>query len=358
MKKLGLITFHDTNNFGSWLQTYALYKKLADIGITVEVIDYRCDEIIRREKLTLHSVNEILLKKSGEVYLILLKRLIKQFFFWLYSQKYIRVSRIKYNRINIKSANAKYDVFMIGSDLVWDTRVTNRDFTYMADFAEESKRKISYAASLGYERIPDNELKEYKRCLSRFHSISVREESAEKLLKDIVSVPIEVVSDPTMLLTKKEWLHFVKKTSKFEDYVLVYFVDDKEKILRVARQYARNHRCKVLVISDWRVGGAVNISPYSISDFLTLIYYAKKVFTASYHGVLFSLYFEKQLAFCNRKPEDRMKSLADRMGIANYEINADGFDVETKIDYGDVTLKINEFRKKSMYQLKTMLEDR
>lgn len=47
--KVGILTYHDTKNFGSWLQAYALQKKCEDIGCDVEIIDYQCPEIKRRE---------------------------------------------------------------------------------------------------------------------------------------------------------------------------------------------------------------------------------------------------------------------------------------------------------------------
>ena len=53
MKRIGLLTFHDTTNFGSWLQTYALYEKVRQLGYNAEIIDYRCKGIELREKLSI-----------------------------------------------------------------------------------------------------------------------------------------------------------------------------------------------------------------------------------------------------------------------------------------------------------------
>lgn len=47
--KIGLLTFHDTNNFGSYLQAYGLYKKIEDLGYKCDVVDYQCESIIERE---------------------------------------------------------------------------------------------------------------------------------------------------------------------------------------------------------------------------------------------------------------------------------------------------------------------
>ena len=57
-KRVGVITFHNYDNYGAILQSYALQKKLQEIGTQPEIIDYRCDYISNPFRL----VN---LKKKG-----------------------------------------------------------------------------------------------------------------------------------------------------------------------------------------------------------------------------------------------------------------------------------------------------
>ena len=49
MRSIGLITYHHTTNFGSLLQTYALYKTVTQMGYNCKVIDYRNDAVEKRE---------------------------------------------------------------------------------------------------------------------------------------------------------------------------------------------------------------------------------------------------------------------------------------------------------------------
>lgn len=228
----------------------------------------------------------------------------------------------------------------------------------MLNFVECGKKRISYAASLGYEEVPENQKAIYTKFLNRFQFITVREDGAKKTLEKILHVPIEVVSDPTMLLSKKEWLSFVKRVNKYGDYVLLYFIDDKEKLLHLARGYARKHGCKVLVISGDSSIRDLHVSPKNVSEFLSLIYYAKKVFTASYHGLLFSIYFEKQFAYCNRKPEDRMRSVARKLEIEDFEIQGEGFDLEYRADFKEINEKVEGFRESSLFMLKKIIGER
>lgn len=356
-KKVGILTFHDTNNFGSWLQTYGLYKKLLELGIDVEIIDYKCDEIVKREKLTWNIFFELLKQNDLFVYRFLWNAIKKQMWFGIYSSKYLKKSKKKYNKSNIKESNSVYDIFLIGSDLVWNTRITNEDFSYMLDFVDKNKKKLAYAASIGYEEIPENQKEKYKKFLRRFFCITVREELARNLLQDLTGYSIAVVSDPTLLLSKREWMSFVNNKNVYGNYVLVYFIDDKKKILRIAKQYAYNHKCRILIISNNFLSNECCVAPTNVSEFLSLIYYADKIFTASYHGILFSLYFEKQLAFVNRVPKDRMHYIAKKFGIEVYEIYNNCFEVERVLDYSKITPNIRKFRDESLKKLRAMIEE-
>lgn len=354
-RKLGIITFHDTNNYGSWLQTYALYSWLKNYKIAVEVINYQCEELINREKITIEKIVQFIRKNDVSKYDILLKRLIKQAWFRRYTQKYMHLSH-KYTHDNICSSNNKYDAFMIGSDLVWDTKITGSDFTYMLDFAEKGKFKCSYAASLGDVKAIEKSRDTYRKLLDRFQYITVRELDAREALEGLLEKKVYMVSDPTLLLPTKKWVEFVSKENKYGKYVLVYFLDDGKKLMRLAKNYAHKYGYRVIFIADDYVDKSIQcVNPPNISEFLSLIYYAEKVFTASYHGMLFSLYFNKQIVYSNRQPESRMKSIGRYFLIEKHEIHNEYFDIEEKINYDEVNEKIMVLRRYSENHLKRMI---
>lgn len=352
--RIGILTFQDTNNYGSWLQTYALYKKVHDLGRDVEVIDYKSEELVRREKLTIKKIFLLIKERGIFEFPNIIRQLQKQIQFQQYSKKYLRLSPKTYDKKTIGESNRKYDIFMIGSDLVWDTRITNMDYTYMLDFAEEDKRKVSYAASLGYEKLPTKQVEKYKKYLNAFSYITVREKQAKDVLEGIIHVPIEVVADPTLLLKKNEWLRLVNKRNENGEYVVIYFMDEKKELLQLAKRYARKHKCKVLYLLG-KEKDVQCLNPSTISEFLSILYHAKKIFTASYHGMMFSLYFEKQMVCYYRHPEMRMRFIAEKCGIQQVEIHADNFDMEKQIDYKTVKVVLDEFRKESIQRLKHMI---
>ena len=139
-------------------------------------------------------------------------------------------------------------------------------------------------------------------------------------------------------------------------YVLVYFLDDGKKLMRLAKNYAHKYGYRVIFIADDYVDKSIQcVNPPNISEFLSLIYYAEKVFTASYHGMLFSLYFNKQIVYSNRQPESRMKSIGRYFLIEKHEIHNEYFDIEEKINYDEVNEKIMVLRRYSENHLKRMI---
>ena len=60
--------------------------------------------------------------------------------------------------------------------------------------------------------------------------------------------------------------------------------------------------------------------------------HANPVFTASYHGLLYSLYFHKNVYFYNRENKSRMESFGKKLGISNREISGE-FKEQPMIDY-------------------------
>lgn len=353
-KRIGILTMHDTNNYGSWLQTYALFKKIYDWGMNVEIIDYQCAELARREKANDIRFLSLLKNDNYKEKKLFFQQKLRRIKFVLYSIKKLNVSKQRYDRKTIKNANFKYDMFLIGSDLVWDTRITGNDFSYMLDFAEESKEKYAFSASLGYDELPKELENVYKKLLNRFDSIAVREQKAKEILERVTEQKIRVTCDPTMLLSAKEWMKFIQKGNRHGKYVLLYMPDEKKSLCRLARNYAYKKGYKVLSIYG-EIYGTESVFPTSVSEFLSLIYYAQRIFTASYHGLLFSLYFRKQFTCKYRHPMNRMSDILERFEVPWTEIGHSQFDINRDIDYRVVSPLIKKYRAASLDVLKEYL---
>lgn len=350
MKQVGLLTFHDTTNFGSWLQTFALYTKVKQLGYTIEVIDYKCKGIELREKMTPERIRT----SSIESIVLQIK---KQIVFYVYSKRYLKISKKKYTRENISTVQKKYKLYLLGSDLVWDLNITYNDTTYMFDFLDADAVRCAYAASSGRESIPFSQRDIFKKYLKNFNEISVRESGMVKDIGDLLKIKVNHVCDPTWLLEFDEWKGLIKKKTIKEKYVLLYFIDGRGNLSRLAKKYAKKNGLKILAINrDYNIDLKDEINPVSVKEFLSLIFYAEKIFTASYHGMMFSMLFNKQFAFYPFAPATRMQSVANMFGLEKMNIESPEFDLEAKINYSSVNKKMMEFRAESIKTLEEMLK--
>lgn len=352
-KNIGIITYHNTNNFGACLHSIALCEKMRSWGWNAEIIDYGCANILTRECPTLRiprSIRELFKMLFYEPILhIKYKTLRKEM------MRLTHISSKKYTLKNISMSNNQYDVFFVGSDVVWALDVSGRDYSYFLDFVKDDKIKMAFAASVGNcDLFRDDPL--LPILLKRFQSIAVREQEAQEWVYDISGVNAKYVCDPTMLLTSKEWDELICPNEYESDYVLVYFSDNEGKCIRDAITYATENNLVVKFINYGRhVKGTQSIRPISLAQFIGYIKYAKMYFTASYHGLLFGLYYNKQLRYYNRARKSRMASLARLCNIEDYcgdmkdEIGAN------PINYDVVNQRISEFREYSEHVLLDML---
>lgn len=351
--KIGLITFHDTTNFGSLLQTYGLYKKVKDLGYDIDVVDYKCENIIKREipkpfRLALNPkalVKELLIES--------VKR-----------KKYKALSRFLHDNMSLSAQcdrssvgqmSAKYDKFIVGSDIVWGMDIIDGDLTYFLNFEKNGHKKTAFSSSIGNPwSIQDKE--KIKPLLEYFNYIAVREDESAGWVEELTGKHPAVVCDPTMLLEAQEWLKHTYIHCDKGEYVLVYFDTKNGDCLKSAIRYAEAHKLRVKYINyGLPQRGVQNVKPVSLEDFLSLINDAAKVVTASYHGMLFSIYFDKQFVYFNRAHKSRMNTLARKLQVQ--DCDGEGKDIleMAEVDYRTVNNAVEAYRAYSVGCLKQLL---
>lgn len=355
MKKVGLLTYHHTTNFGSLLQTYALYKKVQELGYECEVIDYRNEAVEKREFVKkLYQCTSLRQIKNHLKYSKYRKRKAKAFSDFV--RLNMKVSEKSYHINNIKEANGKYDCYLVGSDLVWDFTINDSDKTYMLDFADDKTKKVAFASSVG-QIWSHEEQNIVKGLLNRFDYIGVREHSIQEKLETITDKQIDFVCDPTMLVTSDSWKKMASTRCISEDYVLVYMSNEGLSIYSDAIEYGKKNNLAVYLISyGWVPQGMKPIRPNCIEEFLSLIMHANTIFSASYHGMLFSLYFNKEFFYYNRGWKERMKSIAEFLQITERETWKSEKDYKS-LNYEEINRKLDSFRTQSIHYLSHYLEE-
>lgn len=352
---IGILTFQKTTNYGSLLQTFALYRAISDLEIPCEVIDYECWQVEKNE-MPLRLKNCTSIKKIFRYILLNRFRKDKLKKFNDFSALNIKLSALRYHKSDIKTANLKYCGFIVGSDIVWGPDITGDDLTFFLDFAEKDKIKISYAASLG------NGIEQYSQeigtCLNQFKAISMREVSGKEKIEAMAHRAVKIVLDPTLLFGSKFWNNYTEKRQVQEKYILVYFALEPQKVFKKVRELAHKTGHKIVYIQDTlrQNRDFMNVRSASIGEFLSYIRYAEYIVTGSYHGVAFSVNFNKQFITNNVDYTDRILCLLNLLGVGDRDMKRID-PLKEQIDYGIVNSKLKECRSDSQNWLKDALKD-
>lgn len=299
--KIGIMTWFSYDNYGSLLQAFALCKHLEMNGHEVKLIHYLPKGKAYGYNLLHTYYLRLKLKiKNHEKRIVVVQN----------SEKEVEAFREKFFSystpvmdIGWEAIENAFDKIVCGSDQIWSPVYFEEE--YYLSFIRDKKKKIAYAPSLGVGQIKNRRIRgQIKDLISDFAYLSVREETGRRLLQDMTTVPISVVSDPTLFFTKDEWKSNLNLTDRKEKepYLLAYFLGDNDywkDVYEIARQ--RNLQVKVIPMldADLKRDGAIqeSISP---TEFLSLIFEADFVCTDSFHGVIFSLLSEKQFKVYQR----------------------------------------------------------
>jgi len=371
--KVALLSFVKNINYGGSLQEYALeyaIKKYGNENIFCEYLNYHKnfyrDSIIwlarkmlygfmRKDDFPSWTIKEflgIVRSRSGGINSGAAKEFEK---FWRYTD-----FSQKLNKKELRKIEDKYDIFIVGSDQVWNCGRLNLDTTYLLDFISDDTKKGSYASSIGLKKIPEKYKKKYLKYWNKFKYLSCREREGSKLIENLTGRKAEWVVDPTLLLDKAEWEKIADiSVIGNEKYILLYMLDKSERLLKFAERVSQDKKLKIVKIySDIQKNNAIGPRQW-IGYFL----HAECVVTNSFHGVAFSVNFNKdfyvevtQKSFFTES-SSRITDFLNELGL-NERLIGDSAAVKTeKIQYGQINSKLVDMREKSLAYLLSMLRD-
>lgn len=373
MKTIGIITIHKINNYGSVFQAYALQQVCENLGYKVEIIDYTFPNV-QHQHNKYAKVNDAQPQEPKWIKLLFANALLKQHKgIAEFVRKYQHLSPIAYHAPNELYYNPPhYDVYITGSDQLWSPRHCNGDPAFMLHFADDDALKISYAASIGANKIPKDLQPLYKELLSRYQHISVRETSGVKVIQDVVGKDATTVLDPTLLLNKDEWNSIaVPQRLVKKKYILCYYLNYSFNAFPYVDELA-NHLQNQTGYEIVRVARPPHKLSYSHTtykvgaspeEFLALVRDAEVVLTTSFHGTAFAVNFGKPLLSIveNREASDsRQVSLLNNLGLMNQVLSlSDSFpNLESAVyDVASEQACLEVLRQDSKQFLLTALKD-
>lgn len=365
MKKIGTITFSWAHNYGALLQTYALEKKLEQFG-DVRVIDFKKEQYVKMYKV-LTPLNGNINKK--------LKILIKNVLYFSknycryknfknFINKNINFSRSFYSEEDLKKNAPNYDIYITGSDQVWNPKIVGElSDAYTLNFGNSNVIRISYAASVGDASQIKYNKEIFKEKLSHLDCISVRENDAKIELDRILDNDVSVVLDPTLLLTREEWSKVIKGNKEKEKYILAYVVEEDIEYNKIVNELSKKTGLKVIHFEKrGKKYNNVLKSAYTADpfDFVNYIKNAEYVVATSFHATVFSIIFNKKFFIIpHRKTGARVTNLLDKLEIkgrtfSNIE-EFENINYNFETNWEEVNKKLNIERKKSINWLSNAL---
>jgi hypothetical protein len=353
--KIGILTYHRAHNYGALLQAYALRSFLEKIGHNVEFVDYWPD--YHKEEYKILSI-KVIKKYSwlGRVkfltgFIIGFSRIIKR------RNGYIRFMKLRLNLTDKTKFNkateidSSYDVIIYGSDQIWRKQklfsCQGFDEIYFGSRLKNVQKRISYAASMGEIDLDNNDLAFIKDHLNNFDAISVREENLKETISKIGFNSI-LALDPVFFLNKNEWSKIAcnKPSIQREKYIFFYQLNNSIEAELLVNNLKNELKCKVVEIQG-------EVAPFCFGKryfqtacpehFLSLIKNAEFVVSTSFHGVAFSVIFEKQFyALGLDNNSGRVQTLLSSLSIGNrYLQNIDNIDFKEQINYSKVKEELN-----------------
>jgi len=339
--KIGILTLPLINNYGGLLQNYALQTYLKRLG---------------HEVITINSVKQIsctqkyrfllsYIKRSIQKYIfkdkkILFTNVIKQIIFENtqsihtkeFIQKNINAIDVKDKITNELCTQYKFDAFIVGSDQVWRNNFAPDILNNFLDFAEASKAiQLAYAASFGVDSWDYSEELTIRinKLIKRFDAISVRERSGVDLCAKYLNVDAQCLLDPTMLLSKTDYIELINATSEKipDDELLIYVLDwtkDKQKIIDEIASKKK--------LNPFEVGKPSKNGYPSVESWINGFKNAKFVITDSFHGTVFSILFN--IPFITIANEGR--------GLTRFTSLLETFDLTDRLIFKFCDLKITD----------------
>lgn len=283
--KVGIFTFHEANNYGAVLQAYALQTVLSHFGVESEFVSFKKG----------YSDKKRMSEELDKSMIAFTKRIQEEgkkrsAFFNDFRKTYLRCAA-PISRQNANELNEEYDVFISGSDQIWNFDIPETDGRYFLPFAD-TKKRFSYAASFGGNNIPDKVRDWCVKQLMQFQALSVREESGRKTLKELTGRDSLVCIDPVFLLEREEWEELASKRDD-DPYILVHLIQyDKAAVMYVQKLAAKEGlRIQIITSAFMYPCGFYAWNGTDVVNWLALVKNAKYIFTNSFHAMAFSMIF-------------------------------------------------------------------
>ena len=324
MKKVGVLTTHRANNFGSQLQAFALSRYLDSMpGVDCQIIEYIPPNSDLGSYLPARSMKDVV--RNG---LVFLRK--RRYDIWTSSMQqfvaeHMVTSEKVYTDETLAELSDEFDAVVCGSDQIWNPELRDASLSFFLP-QPTGLRKVAYAPSMGSGSFTVDERSVVSAALADFHRLSVRDKRSHEIISHLTDKDISIVVDPSLLLEPAVYLEKSAPPQYDDDYIFLFSVKYDEAAIRAARNASRILGLPVRVMITGRKAlyseslYGFEVAPSSSpSDFLSLIKGARVVLSNSFHGTAFSIIFQKcfyVVQDMEGRTDTRLESLLEACGLS------------------------------------------
>jgi hypothetical protein len=383
MKKVGLVCNYYILNYGSALQCYATEKTIKEMGHEVEVIN--CPNIptpkakiqlilklklkqLFKPKAIAAKLRRVKDNSTNELYVDIVKNRKEKFAQFI--NENMTFSKEIHQFEELYKLSGKYETVVLGSDQLLNPKDIILGY-HTLSFVPDNIQKVAYAASFGLSKLPVSVKSKAQKELSRFDKFSAREIRGAEIYKELTGKQVQVVVDPTLLLSRTEWDEISGKEPIIKDrYIYCYFIGLNGMHRNIAKKLAEITGYKIVSIRhiDEYIKEDENFGDIAINDagpkeFVNIVKNAEIILADSFHATIFSVIFNKKFFVLNRfannssqSTNSRIDSLLEMLKLEDRRIENIG-DIENRynemIDYE----KVNEILKNWSGESKEYLKE-
>lgn len=370
--KVALLSFVENLNYGGSLQAYALEKAIESrySDIQCEYIRYHKNQFAATVKWMARKITSKISNSDDTP-----SWTIKEYMGIVWDSVSQAASKKGRNNINLfnefwklsnysESFSKKqlkkqdhYDLYIVGSDQVWNCGRLDLDTTYLLDFVKDDEKKASYAPSFALKKIPNKYYSKYHQLWSRFKWLSCREKSGADIISACTGREVIDVLDPVFLLSKKQWEEVERTPHNISidaRFLLLYTLADDKDYMPYLEKFLQKNHLKLISIS----GDITKFDMTGPAEWLWYFHNAEYVVTDSFHGTAFSVIFERQFySFIPheqffKSSSDRIVDLLNMLGLQKRVVrNRSELFSLPSIDYKEVQKSLNTKKKKSFEYL-------
>lgn len=358
IKRIGILTFHASHNYGSMLQTYALQAYLERKGFDVTIINQRN----LAQRLLYVKPGQFLKRKDVKEFVahprLFIQNVGKWYRFEQFMRDHFHLSREFVDLVSIERAingELELDAVITGGDQIWNMNCLDFSLSYYLPFETPGIRRISYAPSLGDEQWwrPLNYVSMLKVLVGKYDYPSVREKSSSVLLTELLGHPVPFVPDPVFLLDRQDYDVLAGEKPLIKgDYVFYYSPRPDRMLAGLAAKVAKRFGFKVISSNKGTGREEKSFIPFcnaGPAEFLNLMKYATLVCGRSMHLVAFSLIMHKPFYALSRSGGARISHLLEEVGLSSRSVRVDSdllsIDM-TPIDWVKVEVRLDTLRER------------